>query len=127
MKIDSNDPLSLNKLGEKNQKQVQESNKSSIDPKLEKRREVLQGKGTLDGQESNCKEELEKAVAQANEATKAVNVELSFRIHEETERKIVEVVDLNKEEVIREIPPEKLLNLIGKIQETIGFLLDERK
>jgi flagellar protein FlaG len=37
------------------------------------------------------------------------------------------VVDVQQDEIIREIPPEKVLNAVAQIQSLIGILLDERR
>jgi len=38
---------------------------------------------------------------------------------------MVQVYDREDNEVIREIPPERVLNLVAQIQQMIGLLLDE--
>ncbi len=55
-----------------------------------------------------------------------VNFQLSFSFHKETERLVVQVIDPETSEIIRQIPPEELLELAVKLQEMIGFLLDQR-
>jgi len=42
---------------------------------------------------------------------------LQFSIHEETKEIMVKVLDTDTEEVIREIPPEKILDMVAKIWE----------
>lgn len=62
---------------------------------------------------------------------KAVNVEeprhvnLNFSIHEASGQIIVSVVDKDTGEVIREIPPEALVDLAAKLQEAVGLLFDK--
>ena len=55
-----------------------------------------------------------------------LNTGLRFRIHEESERVMVEVVDLDENEVIRR-SPEKILNMVAQIQNIIGLLIDTRR
>jgi len=40
---------------------------------------------------------------------------------------MVQVVDVQQDEIVREIPPEKVLNVVAQIQSLIGILLDERR
>lgn len=40
---------------------------------------------------------------------------------------MVKVIDAETEEVIREIPPEKILDLVAMIWEMIGLIVDERR
>ncbi|NLO89742.1 MAG: flagellar protein FlaG [Clostridia bacterium] len=67
-----------------------------------------------------------KAIEQANEAFRIVNTRFEFSIHEGTKEIMVKIIDEETEEVIREIPPEKILDLIAMIWELAGILVDER-
>lgn len=55
------------------------------------------------------------------------NRRLDFRIHEETHRVVVKVIDTETDKVIKEIPPEQILQLAARIQEMIGLLVDEER
>lgn len=55
-----------------------------------------------------------------------INFQLSFTVHKETERLVVKVIDPADGKVIRQIPPEEVLELAVKLQEMIGLLLDKR-
>lgn len=83
------------------------------------------------GLERKPKDELNKtdvanAVETINNAIEHVKRALRFSIHEETERIVVRVVDLATDEVIKEIPPEEVLDTVARIREMIGLLIDER-
>ncbi|PZM90497.1 MAG: flagellar biosynthesis protein FlaG, partial [Actinobacteria bacterium] len=60
-----------------------------------------------------------------NEAAQYTHKWLRFRLHEDTDRLIVQVLDAETLEVIREIPPEELLDLASRIHEMIGLFIDE--
>lgn len=49
-----------------------------------------------------------------------------FGIHEKTNRIVIKLVDRETQEVIKEIPPEKTLDLLAKRMELAGVLVDER-
>ena len=49
-----------------------------------------------------------------------------FGIHEKTNRIVIKLVDRETQEVIKEIPPEKTLDLLAKRMELVGVLVDER-
>jgi len=55
------------------------------------------------------------------------NRRLDFRVDEETNRIIVKVIDTETDKVIKEIPPEQLVELAAKIQKMIGLLVDEER
>jgi flagellar protein FlaG len=40
---------------------------------------------------------------------------------------MVQVVNLENNEVIKEIPPEKILNVVAQIQNIIGLFVDTRR
>lgn len=70
-------------------------------------------------------EEIKKAVDQLNK--KMNNSEAIFGIHEETNRVTIKIVDKNTKEVIKELPPEKTLDMIAKAWELAGLLVDEKR
>jgi len=61
--------------------------------------------------------DIRNRVRRANRALEAVDIQAKFSIHEGTGEIIVKLQDINTGEVIREIPPEKLLDLVAKMQE----------
>ncbi|WP_313125572.1 flagellar protein FlaG [Proteiniclasticum ruminis] len=73
------------------------------------------------------KEEVEKAVDSTNKILKEEhNAKYQFEIHEGTGRVMVNLVDVQTKEVLKEIPPEKILDLVANIWERLGLLVDER-
>ncbi len=52
--------------------------------------------------------------------------QLKFRVHEGTGRIWVQVIDTRTQEVVKEIPPERYLDLVARIWELVGILVDER-
>lgn len=128
MKITGLDPHIMNQVFDQT-KEDEVNSKEDVfaDTQQKNRKEALQGKAAPRHEEQRYTEELEEAVKQANQATEAVEVKLRFQVHEASDRVMVEVVDVKEDEVIREIPPEKILNLVGQIQEMIGFILDEKR
>ena len=57
---------------------------------------------------------------------KLSNTECVFGVHEATNRVTIQIVDKNTKEVIKEIPPEKTLDMIAKVWELAGILVDEK-
>lgn len=66
-------------------------------------------------------------VEEASEALKHVSTELTFRIHEDTGRPIIKLVELGTDKVIREIPSEKMLDVLAGIWEWAGLIVDRRE
>lgn len=63
-------------------------------------------------------------VLEAKEVMQRVNTQLTFKKHEGTGRILVELVDIESHEVLREIPPEKMLDIIAGIWEWSGLIID---
>lgn len=76
-------------------------------------------------QEQN--EKIRKSVEQLNKNMKHQHVEAQFGIHEATNRVTIKIVDQDTKEVIREVPPEKTLDMIAKAWELAGLLVDEKR
>lgn len=72
--------------------------------------------------------QLKSAVDSANQKLKMNHrTGCEFSYHEETKRVSIKVVDQDTKEVIREIPPEESLDMLQKLWELAGVLVDERR
>ena len=58
---------------------------------------------------------------------KQANFTSEFGIHEKTNRITVKIVDKDTKEVIKELPPEKMLDMIAKVCEYAGLFVDEKR
>ncbi len=76
--------------------------------------------------EGSNKLDIEAAVESINDTMEHINRSLRFSIHEDTQRMIVRVVNTSTDEVIKELPPEDVLDTVARIREMIGLLIDER-
>ena len=86
------------------------------------------GERSGDNKESSASEQHIKAeISKVNNRLKRHNTKCEFGYHEMTGRVTIKVLDKDTEEVIREIPPEKTLEMIEKMWELAGFLVDERR
>ena len=68
--------------------------------------------------------DLKRIVSEANKYVVGLNTEFSIETHEGTNRTIVKMIDLQTHEVIKEFPPEEMLNVIAGIWEQAGILVD---
>ncbi|MDE7060457.1 MAG: flagellar protein FlaG, partial [Lachnospiraceae bacterium] len=71
------------------------------------------------------------AVNQANNKLKLKQKHMStkceFSYHEPTGRISIKVMDKETDEVIREIPPEETLEMVEKMWELAGLIVDEHR
>ena len=70
-------------------------------------------------------ESIRKAVENINKNLK--DAEAVFGMHEKTNRVTIKIVNKETKEVIKELPPEKTLDMIAKAWELAGLLVDEKR
>lgn len=71
-------------------------------------------------------EKIRKAVEQLNKSMSSHSSAV-FGIHEKTNRLTIKIIDKDTKEVIKELPPEKTLDMIAKVWEIAGILVDEKR
>jgi flagellar protein FlaG len=98
-------------------------------PKVDaKKQEAPMDQAPQDVQELLGTKEGVESVARVIEdyANDVHNVGLKFQVHEDTGQFVIRVIDVNTNEVVREVPPENLLDLAAKMEEMMGMLYDEK-
>ena len=71
-------------------------------------------------------EQIKKAVEKLKKG-QLENSEAVFGFHEETNRVTIKIVDKKTKEVIKELPPEKTLDMIAKVWEMAGLFVNEKR
>jgi len=71
-------------------------------------------------------EQLERAVAEINQTISSYQRHLSVSLHQATGRHMVTVYNTDTSEVIREIPPQRVLDAHVNLLEMAGLMLDTR-
>lgn len=71
------------------------------------------------------KEELEAVNGALNAFMLTINSDLHFVIHEDTDVVMLQVVDRRDNSVVKEIPSHEMLDVLARIRESVGALLDE--
>lgn len=108
---------SISRVGQ----QIKDTGLKDIDANAQK---MVKGDPSLNG--NVLENDIIQAVRQANKALEGTNRRFEYSIHEQTKTIMVKVIDTQTNEVIREIPPEKILNLIAKLWELAGIIVDEK-
>lgn len=83
-------------------------------------------RGQLNGGKDVDPEKIKSAVDNVNSNVMR-KTQCSFKYHEETNRISITVKDSDTDEVIREIPPEKALDMLAKAWELAGLMVDEKR
>lgn len=55
------------------------------------------------------------------------NTEAVFSVHKATNRVMIKIIDKDTKKVIKEFPPEKTLDMIAKVWELAGIMVDEKR
>lgn len=86
-----------------------------------------QAGGAKQTQQQQQSDQLKKAIAEMNRKINNSNEEAVFGVHEDTNRIMIKIMDKETKEVIKEFPPEKTLDMIARIWEMAGILVDEKR
>jgi flagellar protein FlaG len=128
MRTEGVDSLSSQQLYNNNNNNSSENIRTekikSNNKKTNRQATSLQEKKEYNQQE--LEDEVRESVKDVNEIVDKVKEGLSFQIHEDTEELMVQIIDVNTEGVIKELPPEEMLDLKARIHEMVGILIDEK-
>lgn len=75
---------------------------------------------------SVAEEQLIRTIERAVKSLQGPQTTLEISIHEKTHDIMVKVLNKDTGELIREVPPEKTLDLVSKMMEIAGMLVDEK-
>lgn len=70
-------------------------------------------------------EELENITEQLNNLMLSMNNDIAFALHEDTKTLMVRVEDSKTHKIIREVPSGEFLDMVVKIRDCIGALVDK--
>lgn len=73
------------------------------------------------------KDKLSKELDGLNKLMQANNTHLRFMLHDQLNEYYVEVIDDRTNEVIREVPSKKMMDMVAQMHKMIGFLVDEKR
>ena len=96
--------------------------KTSIVNEVNKKEE---GAANDSRQNQPSNEQIKQAVEKLNKSLP--NSEAVFGIHDKTNRVTIKIIDKESKKVIKELPPEKTLDMIAKVWEMAGILVDEKR
>lgn len=68
---------------------------------------------------------LMEAIDKINKSIEGASRRFEYSVHDKTNTVMVKVIDSETDEIIKEIPPEKILNLVANLWEMAGIIVDE--
>lgn len=102
-----------------------EVNKSE-EKNLNKHEDIFK-KNNESGSEKLSEKTIKEAIENTNKKLVATDRKFEFSVNEETNDIIVKVINKETDKVIREIPSEKILDMVAKMMELAGLFVDERR
>ncbi|WP_081253664.1 flagellar protein FlaG [Anoxybacillus flavithermus] len=72
------------------------------------------------------KQKLEEIVKGMNEFLQPSHTSLKFAVHEDLKEYYVQLIDDRTKEVVREIPPKKLLDMYAAMMKFVGLIVDRK-
>ncbi len=69
---------------------------------------------------------IKQAISEMTKNSKS-NAEAVFGIHDKTNRVTIKMVDKDTKKVIKEFPPDETLDMIAKVWEIAGIMVDEKR
>lgn len=69
---------------------------------------------------------IESMVEGLNDFLEPVNTSIKFVLHDKLDRYYVKVIDSKTDEVVREIPPEQMLDMYAAMAEFMGLIVDKK-
>ena len=70
--------------------------------------------------------QIQDAVDTTNKELIKLETNLRFSVHKKTKQIMVKIIDTNTQEVIKEVPPEKILDMVASMMERAGLIVDRR-
>ncbi|MEA4924177.1 MAG: flagellar protein FlaG [Syntrophomonadaceae bacterium] len=71
-------------------------------------------------------EEISQAVEAINKTLEPHNTRLEFSIHDKTKGIMVKVINEKTGEIIREVPPKRVLDMVAMTWDELGLIVDEK-
>lgn len=70
--------------------------------------------------------QIKESVENMNKELKTMETNLQFSVHKQTKQILVKIINSSTNEVIKEIPSEKILDMVAAMMERAGLILDKR-
>lgn len=78
-----------------------------------------------DREDKVSQQEIFRSIERANDKVMVRNTELRFSVHEKTKGIMIKVMNTDTQEVIREIPSERILDMVANFMEIAGLYVDK--
>lgn len=122
--------MRIDKVGEVVQKtQIKAATKESKPKESKKvKPQKIKAESNQPKEKVNDEKAIIALIEKANKSVKTYDRRLEYAIHEKTHEIMVKVIDTSgkDEQIIREIPSEKMLDMVARMWELAGIIVDEK-
>lgn len=108
-----------------NSEKVDVKNSMNVSLKSVDSTEEAKDKTEKNGKKEPKEEQVKEMTEAMNKFMSSINADLQFSMHQRTQRLMVQMVD-SKDRVIKEFPPKEFLDMVAKIRDYVGAILDKK-
>jgi len=72
------------------------------------------------------REQIESATDKLNRLMGLIDKRLRFDLHKESDQIMVRVIDQDTEDVLKEMPPQRVIELLNSLTDIAGLLVDQK-
>lgn len=110
--------------------EISQGRQNSMDYNLSKKtasKEMIKNKDNNQNQEANISEEdIKKSMEKLNSFFEDEKVHVVYERHDKLNQIMIKIVDDETKEIVAEYPPEKILDMVAKMCEMVGILIDRK-
>lgn len=71
-------------------------------------------------------EEVNKAVDKLNKFMEDEDIHAEYEVHDKFNQIMIKIIDNKTKDVLLEVPPKKILDMVAKMCEMVGILVDKK-
>lgn len=71
-------------------------------------------------------EDVHKAVDKLNKFMEDEDIHAEYKVHDKLNQIMIKIIDNKTKEVLLEVPPKKILDMVAKMCEMVGILVDKK-
>lgn len=117
----------LDQLTTSRQEGIAELNKGVKTNTVKETKEVANVEDSIsEAKNSFSPKSIKRAIETMNKELETSGKKLAYSMHERTNQIMIKVIDIETDEVIKEIPDEKLMDMMADFREASGILVDEK-
>lgn len=122
-----NDILFINQNIQGQERKLENADKSNLDTAvfIEKNQNTNNLENQLKDSLKN-QEELKKVIEELQRRISYLNKSLKIELNDEIKEPVVKIIDINTNQIIRQIPPDYIINIIKNINKILGALVNEK-